>query len=47
MSTPLSSWAFAEGDAITPELTALRPLGVGRRTRPISPSTRSPTAPSS
>ncbi|MBM7519840.1 serine/threonine-protein kinase [Nocardioides nitrophenolicus] len=29
MSTPLSSWDFAEGDAITPELTALRPLGGG------------------
>ncbi|TNM50827.1 serine/threonine protein kinase [Nocardioides albidus] len=29
MSTPLSSWGFAEGDAITPELTALRPLGGG------------------
>jgi serine/threonine protein kinase len=25
----LSSWGFAEGDAITPELTAMRPLGGG------------------
>lgn len=29
MSTALSSWGLAEGDAITPELTALRSLGGG------------------
>lgn len=29
MSTPLSSWDLTEGDAITPELTALRLLGGG------------------
>lgn len=29
MGTTLSSWDFAEGDAITPELTALRSLGGG------------------
>lgn len=29
MAEELSTWGFAEGDAITPELTALRPLGGG------------------
>lgn len=29
MTEELSTWGFAEGDAITPELTALRPLGGG------------------
>lgn len=29
MADELSTWGFAEGDAITPELTALRPLGGG------------------
>ncbi|WP_036518857.1 serine/threonine-protein kinase [Nocardioides sp. J54] len=29
MAEELSTWGFAEGDAITPELTAVRPLGGG------------------
>ena len=45
--SPLATWGFAEGDAITAELTAVRRLGGGSATRPTSRSTRSPTDPSS
>ena len=44
MGTVRDTWGFAEGDAITPDLTAMRLLG-GRPTRPTSPSTTSPTHP--
>ena len=41
------SWHLAEGDRITPELTALRRLGGGSAYEAYSPSTRSPSRRSS